>query len=192
MRSGRRVALVLGALVVVGLSVWLLRGEGAVRQPIEFSHKKHLDLEDPKFECTTCHDRAEKGPSAGRPSTKKCLSCHSGAEAKSPEERKLQELGAKGEIPWRRVWRLPRHVFFSHRTHVAVARVTCQTCHGPMETLLRPPSGPLKTLTMDDCIGCHRSWQPPAAERAKAAASGRPALVAAGRRPSTDCNACHR
>jgi len=56
---------------------WVFLVEPAVKQPIEFPHKAHLELKDPKFECTTCHDRAEKGRMAGRPSTKKCLSCHS-------------------------------------------------------------------------------------------------------------------
>jgi predicted CXXCH cytochrome family protein len=127
---------------------------------------------------------------AGRPSTKKCLSCHSGAQAKSAEEEKLQAFGENGrEIPWQRVWRLPPHVFFSHRVHVAVAKVKCQTCHGPMETLTRPPPRPLKALTMDDCIGCHERWQ--RTPEAPAPGTDRVKVVAA-RKVSTDCNACHR
>jgi predicted CXXCH cytochrome family protein len=179
-------------LVSVALLAWGGWGflvEPAVRQPIEFPHKTHLELKDPKFECMTCHDRAEKSPVAGRPSTKKCLSCHSAGEAKSAEERKLQAFGEEGgEIPWKRVWRLPSHVFFSHRTHVAVAKVKCQTCHGPMETLSRPPGRALKKLTMNDCIGCHEQWEWPK-EKEKGMASVK---VAAVRRVSTDCNACHR
>jgi predicted CXXCH cytochrome family protein len=164
--------------------------EPAVKQPIEFPHKAHLELKDPKLECTSCHDQAEKGPVAGRPSTKKCLSCHSGGEAKSVEEKKLQAFGEKGEeSPWRRVWRLPPDVFFSHRTHVAVAKVKCQTCHGAMETLDRPPPRALKALTMSDCVGCHERWEWPRESGGKGAA---PVKVAAARRVSTDCNACHR
>lgn len=182
----------LGVLAVVLLAWggWGILVEPAVRQPIEFPHKAHLELKDPKFECTTCHDRADKGPVAGRPSTKKCLSCHSQAAAKSPEEKKLQAFGEKGgEIPWKRVWRLPSHVFFSHRTHVAVAKVKCQTCHGPMEALSRPPARALKKLTMNDCIGCHEQWEWPKETKEKHA---EPIKVAAVRRISTDCNACHK
>ena len=62
---------------------------------------------------------------------------------------------------------------------MVVAKVPCQTCHGPMETLMKPPARPLRTLAMDDCIGCH--------EKASA-----PAEKAAARPRSTDCNACHR
>lgn len=180
------------SLVVVlflAWSGWGLLVEPAVKQPIEFPHKAHLELKDPKFECTSCHDRAEKGPVAGRPSTKKCLSCHSGGEAKSAEEKKLQAFSESGrEIPWQRVWRLPSHVFFSHRTHVA-AKVQCQTCHGPMETLTRPPALPLKTLTMNDCLGCHEKWQWPEDAKDKEA---KPVRATAARRVSSDCNACHR
>jgi hypothetical protein len=67
--------------------------------------------------------------------------------------------------------------------------VRCQTCHGPMETLTRPPARPLKALRMDDCIGCHERWRwPPEAP----APRGDLVRVAAERKVSTDCNACHR
>jgi len=180
-------------VVVLAWGGWQLLAEPAVSQPIAFPHKAHLDLEDPKLECTTCHDRAEKGRMAGRPSTGKCVSCHSGTDAKSPEEKKLLALAANGrEIEWRRVWRLPPHVLFSHRTHVALAKVKCQNCHGPMETLTRPPARALKRLTMNDCIGCHEQWRPPIAIAGAAGREPEPGEPAAPRRVSTDCNACHR
>lgn len=191
MRGRVGLAVVLG--IVLAWGGWHLLATPAVSQPVEFPHKTHLDLKDPKLECTTCHDRAEKGRMAGRPSTKKCLSCHSGADAKSTEEKKLQALAANGrEIAWRRVWRLPPHVFFSHRTHVVLAQVKCQTCHGPMETLTRPPARPLKTLAMNDCIGCHEQWRPPMKSAGAAGHEAEPETPATPRRVSTDCNACHR
>lgn len=179
----------LASVILLAWSGWVLLAEPEVRQPIEFPHKAHLELKDPTLECTSCHDRANKSLAAGRPSTRKCLSCHSGAEAQSVEEQKIQAFGEEGrEIPWRRVWRLPPHVFFSHRTHVAVAKVKCHRCHGPMETLDRPPARPLKKLTMNDCIGCHETWEWPneTTEEEPELAEGR--VV---RRVSTDCNACH-
>jgi nitrate/TMAO reductase-like tetraheme cytochrome c subunit len=57
-----------------------------------------------------------------------------------------------------------------------------------METLVKPPARPLKTLSMDDCIGCH---QKAGASVEKVAARARG--PASGIRPlSTDCNSCHR
>lgn len=187
----KRVGLIgLVAVVLMAWAYWAGWVEPAVTQPIEFPHRAHLELKDPKFECTTCHDRASSGAVAGRPSTKKCLSCHSTGEAKSAEEKKLQAFTQSGrEIPWQRVWRLPPHVFFSHRTHVAEAKVRCQTCHGAMETLDRPPARALKRLTMSDCIGCHEAWRWPNETKEKETGSAKGAAV---RRVSTDCNACHK
>jgi len=181
-------------LTVVGLlsmgllvwGAWGLWGELATTQPIEFPHKIHLDF----LQCTFCHDRATKDVVAGRPSIEKCLSCHSGGEASSQELKKLQAFGEKGqEIPWKRVWRLPSHVFFSHRTHVMVAKVSCESCHGPMGTLEHPPERPLKRLSMDDCINCHEKRE--ASQRDKTEEM-KAVKAVSKRRISPDCNACHR
>ena len=169
-------------VAVVASGFWWV--ESPVKQPIEYPHKTHV--QQLKLACTNCHQRAEKDAVAGRPPTALCLACHSGGEPKSDEVRKLLAYGEKGvEVPWKRVWRLPPHVFFQHRTHVAVANVKCQTCHGPMETLDRPPTRALKTLTMNDCIGCHEGW-----ERSNEKGTG--GVKVAALRVSTDCNACHR
>lgn len=176
----------LGAIGVAagGLLAWgafSSFGTPAVEQPIEFPHKTHVAM---GLQCTSCHQRAEKEAVAGRPPTELCVTCHSGEQLK-PELKKLQAFGENGEqVPWRRVWRLPRDVFFSHRIHVAAA-VKCQTCHGPMETLDRPPPRPLRELSMDNCIACHERWEGPETEATKP--------VKMVKRPvSTDCNACHR
>jgi hypothetical protein len=174
----------IGALAVVVLAwgVLGLRGGAEVKQPIAFPHKTHIEL---NLQCTSCHERAEKDAVAGRPPTALCLSCHGGGDG-TGEIKKVQAFEKAGEIPWKRVWRLPPHVFFSHRTHVVVAKVKCQTCHGPMETLDRPPVRPLRTLTMDDCIACHEER----ARRVEKTAD--PGAVRLSRALATDCNACHR
>ena len=184
MIRGSRVARYIIILVVaVGILIWGYWAgwvESGVKQPVAFPHKTHIAL---SLTCTTCHQGAEKNVVAGRPPTALCLGCHAGADTQSPEIKKLQAYGENGqEIPWRRVWRLPSHVFFPHSAHVA-AQVSCQTCHGPMETLDRPPERPLKKLTMDDCIDCH-------AQR-KEQNAVQPTRVAA-QRSASDCIVCHR
>jgi len=57
-------------------------------------------------------------------------------------------------IEWVRVYDLPDFVFFEHSRHVA-AGVTCQTCHGPVETMetVRQDAD----LSMGWCVNCHRA-----------------------------------
>lgn len=180
--------IVLILLVIGGALAWGHWGDwrvSRVKQPIEFPHKTHVELSLP---CTTCHQRAEKDVVAGRPPTALCLGCHSGGDSKSPEIEKLKNYGEKGqEIPWQRVWRLPSHVFFSHRIHVTVAKLNCQSCHGPMETLDRPPARPLKTLAMDDCLACHTKSKSTARN-----ASVAPPPKVRVQQFTNDCIVCHR
>src|SRR5215213_3597593 len=50
-----------------------------------------------------------------------------------------ENLAAKpGQVPkpiaWKRIHKLPDFVYFDHRAHITAA-VTCQECHGPVETM---------------------------------------------------------
>ena len=181
---------VLLAAVLVAAGMLITSGQAAPGQPIRFSHKLHAK----QAKCLACHTSVTKARAAGVPKLADCLDCHEGAQSKTPEgqkeEAKLAPYAeAKKEIPWTRIWRLPAHVLFSHRIHVGVAKVACQTCHGPMESLDEPPTRPLKSLAMNDCIGCHEKWERPNGASGK---ETEPMKVAAGRRVSTDCNSCHR
>ena len=181
-------ALIIFAVVfiVLALAYWVDWGVSGVKQPIEFPHKTHIAQ---KIPCTGCHQRAEKDLVAGRPPTALCLACHASGDSKSAEISKLKAYGDKGQdIPWQRVWRLPSHVFFSHRVHVTVAKLACQSCHGPMETLDRPPPRPLKTLAMEDCIACHTKSKANAVRESNAARS----VNVSVQRLANDCVGCHR
>jgi hypothetical protein len=61
--------------------------------------------------------------------------------------------GRPRPIAWTRVHALPDFVHFDHRPHVA-AGVTCQQCHGPVETMERVRQE--APLTMGWCVNCHR------------------------------------
>ncbi len=83
----------------------------------------------------------------------------------SPELRKLYDslgldetlqpkAGATPKsLPWVRIHDLPDYVCFDHRAHVA-AGVTCQRCHGPVESMQRVRQA--ESLSMGWCVNCHR------------------------------------
>jgi hypothetical protein len=182
-----KASLIAAALMLSGITLaYLGRADTGTEQPIAFPHKTHVAL---GLACTMCHQRAEKDSVAGRPPTAFCLGCHAAGETTSEQIKKLRHYADDGqEIPWKRVWRLPSHVYFPHQVHVTVAQLTCQTCHGPIETLTSPPVAPLKELTMDDCISCHDQQRFITKADHK---PGRTTTAAAGLGPA-DCIVCHR
>jgi hypothetical protein len=126
-----------------------------VKQPIAYDHRLHVG----KLElgCDLCHETSTNGKVAGLPPLSTCATCHQDANGTSPEEKKVVEaVRASREIPWARLHELPRHVYFTHRRHVAVARVACERCHGQMGQQARPPPAALVSLAMNDCLECHR------------------------------------
>lgn len=156
------VVLVVVAVIAVG-AVLYARGTGVV-QPINFKHKIHTPL----LGCETCHRYYMERKVAGRPPIEICKSCHPGGG--TPEQEKILTYAKRGEeIPWRRVYQLPDHVYFSHARHVTAGKVECETCHGQVKDMNRALSRPLVKIKMDFCISCHKQ-----------------------RETTTDCNACHR
>ncbi len=150
------------ALSVVGCS------GPPVTQPIAFNHRLHT-IEN-EMACDICHRYYAERAHSGRPVIAICLDCHEEALTDSPEEEKIRTFAEQGEeIPWRRIYVMPRHVRYSHARHVTGAGLECQTCHGSIGQAERPPSRPEVDLSMDFCVGCH--WE---------------------RGISTDCILCHR
>jgi mono/diheme cytochrome c family protein len=63
----------------------------------------------------------------------------------------------RGPIEWKRIHNLPDHAYFNHAQHVAVGKVECQQCHGPVETMeVLKQYAP---LSMGWCINCHRETE---------------------------------
>ncbi len=101
------------------------------------------------------------------------MGCHRVTAADKPEIKKLAEYAAKQQpIPWTRVFKMPEFTYFPHKAHVG-AKIACQTCHGPVETMTRgaATTGPTivndllnlagfkpapPPLTMGWCLECHR------------------------------------
>lgn len=123
-------------------------------QPIRFNHKKHLEQ---GLECDSCHRYVKTQPFAGMPDIGTCLQCHQEAITKNPEEEKIRQFAKRGgEIPWKRLYKEPDYVFYSHRRHTVLGKIPCQTCHGNIGKSERPPSKPYVRMTMGWCMGCHR------------------------------------
>ena len=139
----------------------------SVTQPIQFSHKAHVEKGLP---CDGCHQSVERASTAGIPQTDTCMMCHQGAITDSPEEEKVRQYAEKGvQVPWQRVYRVPAHVYFSHRRHVSLGNIKCVQCHGDVADSVVPVTVAAVPVQMDRCLGCH---------------------VQKG--VTTDCDACHR
>lgn len=143
-------------------------------QPVAYSHRLHAG--ELQIDCLYCHSGAETSKHAGIPAANVCMNCHKTVTATlgavraedalatkekrtprqivSPELQKLFDSVRAGKpMSWTKVHNLPDYVYFDHRAHVG-AGVTCQTCHGPVETMERVRQA--NTLGMGWCVDCHR------------------------------------
>ena len=83
------------------------------------------------------------------------MGCHTTVKTDSPDIQKLAQYDAKNEeIPWRRVYRLPEFVYWSHKQHVTDAKITCDACHGNVPQL--DVMQRVKDMSMPTCIECHK------------------------------------
>jgi hypothetical protein len=82
------------------------------------------------------------------------MGCHGSIRKESPEIKKLAGFAeAKKPVPWVRVYRVPKTVYFSHEVHVKQAKADCKTCHGPVEE--RDAVGLERSIHMAACMECH-------------------------------------
>ena len=147
-------------------------------QPIHYSHKIHAGAN--QIECKYCHSSARVSKHSGIPSLNVCMNCHeyiaeyNGEEdlengytkdfytneikklysAVGWDEEKQVYTGNTKPVKWVRIHNLPDFVYFNHAQHAQVAKIECQTCHGPVEEMeIMYQYSP---LTMGWCIDCHR------------------------------------
>lgn len=140
-------------------------------QPIKYSHKLHAG--EMQIQCIYCHSGAERGKVAGIPSANVCMNCHKyvrkGPQTGTEEIAKIYKAldydpdkGTYGPNPkpiqWVRVHNLPDLAYFNHAQHVAVGKIACQTCHGPVQDSMTV-AGQYSPLTMGWCIDCHRKTE---------------------------------
>lgn len=148
------VAFVFVAVAVAGIAAALALAPPEVIQPIAFNHSLHLD--EVGLECIDCHLYATSGERTVIPNVQTCADCHVEAMTDSAEEARLVEYINSGEpIPWKQVYWVPEHVYFSHRRHTTAAEIDCETCHGPVSGRTEPLTRRLEPITMDGCMDCH-------------------------------------
>jgi hypothetical protein len=173
-----------------------------IAQPVLFDHRHHVV--DDLIDCRYCHFNAERGASAGIPSTEMCLNCHSQIWNKSPKLEPVRRSYFTGTpIEWNRVHQLPDFTYFNHSIHVNKG-IGCATCHGRIDQMAAVTK--VASLQMSWCLECHRNpapnlrprdqitsmtWQPPADPAAAR-------LLASDLTKSYDvnsrvsCTTCHR
>ena len=163
----------IAAVALVGLAVilaWgLVLGPAPIHQPLLYNHNVHVEEEG--LECIDCHESVEQAAYATIPRLNLCLDCHDTEPmSESPEEAKLiAHIESEEEIAWNQVYRVPSHVYFSHRRHVTLGEVECSVCHGNVPEQMVPVQAPVIPLTMEWCMDCHTE-----------------------NKVSNDCLACHR
>jgi len=144
-------------------------------QPVDFSHKVHTEKAGAK--CEDCHVLREDGTFAGLPPLEKCTGCHAAAMGTTVAEKNfIDQYVTPGREPeWASYARQPENVFFSHATHLKLAQLACESCHGNIGQSDRLPryqqdriSGYSRDIwgtagrpgmKMDDCVDCHRKQQ---------------------------------
>jgi hypothetical protein len=200
---------IFGAVFFLGAGVWawdaLLRSpyttqvNVARHQPVPFSHKHHV--QGLGLDCRFCHTSVEESASAGLPSTKVCMGCHSMVWKDAPLLEPVRaSFQSDRSIEWIRVHDLPDFAYFDHSIHLAKG-IGCTTCHGQVDEM--PLMWRTATLHMDWCLDCHRDpaaavrprervfdvdWDPGSLTREE-----RERLAAAhGLTRQTNCSVCHR
>lgn len=161
------IAIVILLVTAVGLPA-AARRRPSIPQPVAFDHRKHT--EDLGLTCEFCHKYVRVGAHAGLPDVETCSVCHSVVQGTSEEAEKVTELIAEGnQLNFKKLFRMPSHVFYTHRRHVGIAELSCETCHGAIAETEHPPGRPLLNITMKFCLDCHREQG-----------------------ETLNCNACHR
>jgi hypothetical protein len=124
-------------------------------QPLPYSHKTHVGL---GIKCKDCHTLKAPGDQAGFPSEATCMGCHASIKKESPAIQKLAAFARdKQRVPWVRVYKLPKTVYFSHEVHHKQAGVDCAECHG--EVGERERLGQEKSIYMAECMSCHDKYK---------------------------------
>ncbi len=148
--QGLAIGAVLVIAIIAGYFVWIAPARAAPSQPIAFPHVTMVQVGIP---CLFCHADATRSPVAGIPSVDKCMGCHRTIATTTPVVQQVANYYNRNEpIPWVRVNRLPRFVYFTHRVHIAQG-LNCERCHGDVGHMT--VDVPVANMNMGWCLSCH-------------------------------------
>ena len=189
----------LWALLEINRSPYVTRAGEAREQPVPFSHAHHVA--GIGIDCRYCHTSVEVSATAGMPSTKTCMNCHTQIWNQSPMLEPVREsFRTDRSIEWVRVHDLPDFSYFDHSAHVNKG-VGCSTCHGRVDQM--PLMRQEASLQMEWCLECHRhperylrprsevfniAYEPPSDQLAL----GRRLVQEYGVQTRLGCSTCHR
>lgn len=187
------------ALMIYVRTPWKRHQVEPIDQPVPFDHRHHV--QDDGIDCVYCHTTVTVAPTAGMPSTARCMGCHSQIWNQSIMLEPVRRSWFSGTpIPWNRVTSVPDFVYFNHSIHVNKG-VGCVTCHGRVDEM--PVVYKVASMTMGWCLGCHRApeshLRPPSAitdmrwdPGDRRAEIGARLAKENGVRQLTNCTTCHR
>lgn len=136
--------------IAAGILITRMQVLAAPEQPIDYSHRVHIEA---GMQCLFCHSSALRADLAGIPSVQLCMGCHNIIATDQPV---IQEVAGYWErqepIPWMRVNSQPDFVYFSHQAHLG-AGINCETCHGPVGEM--DAAQPVVRMDMGWCLDCH-------------------------------------
>lgn len=196
--------------MVLGLAAWLAAAaclslpSGRRAEP-SFPHRVHVV--DNQLACSFCHGRAQVDDDPGMPPPELCATCHDRFDGDKPPERRIAAFyGPDSRYLRVAVSGRSSEVRFSHRDHVAGARLECAACHADVAEQQDVPLQPL--VRKGDCMDCHRrhgagatcdtchtaidaDWQPPSHRQGWLRDHGD--CVRLGSERSADrCELCHQ
>ncbi|MEE9167330.1 MAG: cytochrome c3 family protein [Candidatus Neomarinimicrobiota bacterium] len=152
------IVILLFLLILTMLGLASFREPELAIQPLLFSHNLHIEEMD--LQCGDCHTEATRRARATFPTTEACTTCHDDPLTETETEAQLLAYTHEDrEIPWQRIYMVPDHVYFSHRRHVTLGNVPCETCHGNIRSMTEPLDRPLIPVSMDRCMDCHEEHQ---------------------------------
>jgi len=139
---------------MVWVKIDLRTVKASERQPIEYSHRAHIQI---GIQCVFCHTEATRSSIAGIPSVEKCMGCHAYIATEGEAVAALVGYWERGEpIPWNRVNNQPDFVYFSHQPHMGVG-MNCETCHGNVAEMEGAKS--VTRMDMGWCLDCHEQQE---------------------------------